>query len=149
MNYEDIIQYKTIGNTLKIEGTNQFKDFLISAQCWPKKRYHSGCYKVAKWLLSKVSLDKSSPVIIEGHSMGGSIAEVLAGLLADEGYAVIAISKGSYPVCLFNRTLSGDAIIYGNDPVPALFPWFRHIVRKRYIGPKRWLPVICSDHVRY
>ena len=150
MNYEKHIQYSIEGHTVKIDGTNSAADFLISADCLPNKHgVHSGCYKAALWLYSQL---EEIPRYIEGHSMGGGIAQALAVILLHKGYDVEIRIKGAYPACTKRYRVKGLSMVYGNDPVPGLFPWFQFHCDVEYFGPARkWWKIyfklrVCPRH---
>ena len=149
-NWNEKISYQQAGNNITIDGTNQFFDFLVSAQCWPKYGYHAGCLREALKIIEKVDFPEGI-ITIEGHSMGGAIAQVIGVLLAESGRDVEISVVGAYPVVLDDTHVKpGTAKIYGNDPAPSLFPWFKFAVEKRYIGPPRkWWKINFMDHVRY
>lgn len=148
MNYKKHLQYNLSDNRVVIDGTNSVADFLISADCLPNKHgVHNGCYKAALWLYSQL---EEIPHYIEGHSMGGGIAQALAVILIQKGYDVELRIAGSYPACTKRYMVKGFSMVYGNDPVPRLFPWFQYPCTVEYIGPARkWWKVNFRDHVRY
>ena len=144
----DYIQYILKDNDINIYGTNQFIDLFVSLNCLPKKGWHRGVYKEAM-KLSNIPFDKNKIVYLSGHSMGGAIAQCLAYILLEKGFNVKVNVCGSYPITLHKINIDGQSRIYGNDPIPALFPWFRHVCKKKYEGPKRWFPFVFKDHMEY
>ena len=151
-NHKSPIQYTVDGYIVEIAGTNELADFHVSLQCWSKPGWHAGAYKEAIKLYDKVYLELShyDLVLVKGYSMGGAIAQILAWILKENTTCdVVCQTNGAFPVSLKRRKIHGVCNIYGNDPVPALFPWFRQCVKKKYIGPRRWFPFILKDHVRY
>lgn len=145
-------------NIIQIPGTNQFLDFFISVQCWPKEGWHAGIKKrVDKecWNITD-KLDILKPVTILGHSMGGAAAQYLGNKLLLLGYDVRVEAMGAYPVLLGTSSIPVPGIckIYGNDPVPGLFSWFRFTCPVLTEGPERkwWkvlLPWNLGDHLKY
>jgi len=155
------LRIDVISNSISIPGTNEASDFLTSFQCWKKKGFHAGCYKwVEKYVKDLYPyLDENIPVRITGHSLGGAIAQVLAVKLTEKGYFVELDIDGAFPAVPKKRDyiLKGKVDIYGNDPVPSLFPWFGYPVKKNYCGPDRkwwkipwqWVNLSVSDHMEY
>ena len=145
------IKLKIIDNHISIPGTDELKDFKISCQCWPISGYHAGCYK---WVMANIqkirdNIDETKAVYISGHSLGGSIAQVLGCLLQDAGMDVELSIQGAFPAVIYQQ-LKGIAEVYGNDPIPGLFPWFRFPVQIVYTGSDRkWWKINFSDHVGY
>ncbi len=84
------------GQYIAIRGTSNFKNVILDASF--SKRHnrqfqinlHAGFKKSAKWIFRAVEpeLDKSKPVYITGHSLGGAIAAILDGYLRSAGFTV-------------------------------------------------------------
>lgn len=156
------IQYKPIAqNHIDIYGSNQFRDLLTSLNCLPKDNLHRGCRNAALYLINKVKLIKHKPVILSGHSLGGSIAEAMGDILTDRGCSVMVYPNGAFPVRYKKRKkLAGAVRIIDNDNVPYFFPWYSHSVPIHYEGERKWYKIIGqffvwifnpkkSDHMKY
>ena len=149
-----LIQFTAKNNIIDISPTNQFWDVFISMACWPYKGYHAGAYWGAwkiqgNWVLL---LDRSKPVTVKGHSMGGAIAQRVGVYLKEQGYDVTAEIIGAYPAVTkkHQNELKGTCTMYGNDVVSKLFPWFKFVAEYKHIGPDRkWWKISFKDHVRY
>ncbi len=84
------------GQYIAIRGTSNFKNVILDADFSKRtsRRFqvnlHTGFKKSAEWVFDAVEpeLDKSQPVYITGHSLGGAIAAILDGYLRTAGYTV-------------------------------------------------------------
>ena len=84
------------GQYIAIRGTSNFKNAILDAQLTKRtsRRFqinlHAGFKRSAERVFDAVEpeLDKSKPVYITGHSLGGAIAAILDGYLRTAGYTV-------------------------------------------------------------
>lgn len=84
------------GQYIAIRGTSNFKNAILDAELTKRtsKRFqinlHAGFKRSAEWVFDAVEpeLDKTKPVYITGHSLGGAIAAILDGYLRTAGYTV-------------------------------------------------------------
>ncbi len=84
------------GQYIAIRGTSNFKNVILDASFSKRtsRRFqvnlHAGFKKSAEWVFDAVApeLDKSKPVYITGHSLGGAIAAILDGYLRTAGFTV-------------------------------------------------------------
>lgn len=147
---KELIQYTVTNNHIHFPGTNQAGDFQITLQCWPKDGVHAGAYKWAMREIDKIKglISKSDQVIVSGHSLGGLIAQVVAWMLYLDGYNVELEILNAMPAFRRILSLTGKAVIYGNDIVPCVFPWLRYPCGIEYQGPARkWWKISFKDHL--
>lgn len=146
------VGYELNDNTIVIYGSNDYKDILTSINFLPKQGFHRGCLKAANYIYRKIKpeLEIAETIRLLGHSFGGSVAQVLAYKLQKEGYTVECRVHGAYPVTTKYIHIKGYSMISGNDPVPSLFPFYKHVSNKIYIGSDRkWYKICFKDHMRY
>jgi hypothetical protein len=171
------------GNTADISfaGSNHWRDIFNAFRAWPHRtsrgdRLHRGAY------LSMMSIFwdilEAVPVGVEtwkvsGHSLGGAQAMAfvyeLAWLIRTAGIpakkvilhtdgAVKAFTDSAQKITVLNLTGRGVLYefthnVYGNDPIPILFPWFKYpgetVILKKRVFPWVDLNLTGGDHVKY
>lgn len=156
---KNTIEYSIKDNHINIPGTNEGVDMFTTLQCWPKKGVHAGIYKwVDKYLdtiIDKLDHDKSKLVKITSHSLGGAIAQEVGRRLVLSSFTNVYLETcGSFPIYAWwverPYGLTCKIRIYGNDPIPRLFPKFSNIDRPQFEGPKRkWYKFSMKDHQGY
>jgi hypothetical protein len=154
-------KYKKETNTLEMHGTNEALDLRTTLnRIHNMSGFHTGCYNAAKFIHRDIlkKIDPHKKLIIEGHSMGGAIAQCLAHLLKMNKIDSYLDLKGSYPSCPSWFFCEGKMVVYGNDPVPSLFKKKYHFpVKVEHIGPNRsklktffqWFRLRKGDHMGY
>lgn len=115
--------FYVIGNRVVIEGTNrgQIGDLLTDALLMIPKRTKHGwvswsMYQQAKEIFCKVgwSLMKMPKVKLTGHSLGGSVAILLAHIMLEAGYTgIIYVYAAGSP-----KVLSQEAAEFLGDKLP-------------------------------
>jgi len=89
------------------EGTNDLRSFQTDLQVGESSflnlfgtQVHKGYYTEAQLAYKKVAplVTKEQQVIVTGHSLGGAVAHLLAGILYKEGYNVRLFTFGEPPV---------------------------------------------------
>ena len=152
---KELIQYEQNGDVLDIKGTNQFLDIFISLLCLPWRGVHLGASLAAKKLFKKIKIEGLESLCIRGYSMGGGIAQSLAVLIRRKRIPMDIIIEltGSYPALSEDMYVGDCSVrIYGNDPVPGLFPWFKYPHGSEIIHegpPRKWWRINFKDHTRY
>lgn len=153
-----------IGQDLRIHiyGSGSIKEKRIKENDWFRTNFfalpfgvgHLGyaiaAMRVAEHLHSKIT--RSASIHITGHSMGGSIAEMLAAGLGMAGFIASAENYGGaapWKNIWWARIAGGAADITwftcGNDIVPWVPPWFRHAGKHVHLRRVSWNPV--KNHV--
>lgn len=156
--------------TINLGGSNDMEDYLMASRCLPKDGIHSGIQAVYEECL-RIHVElitASQEVILKGYSAGGMLAQKILYELRNKRCPHILIrTKGSPRVLSRKKVksiktcmkkngtqLTMERIVYGNDPIPVLFPGYTHICKSTPAGPRRipggWLlPWNWKDHVGY
>lgn len=93
---------------------------------WVHAGYFFGAAAIVNQVISRV--DKSRPIVLAGHSMGGAVAAVLACMLVDLGYHVEElVCFGSPKIGSLKRLEHTDCTLYKNagDIVTEAVPFYR------------------------
>jgi len=94
-------------------------------------RLHRGFHQIAAHLWAKIEekpLQKSKPVVLTGHSLGGAVAVILSMIMQRQGYMVSAVTFGQPMVtdaagcAVWSSQLQLCRVRYRDDPVPLLPP---------------------------
>ena len=131
---------------LCIRGTNNLLNAWIDAQYFLKHepeigvRVHRGFNKAVKEILPSIKslLDPNRKIILSGHSMGGSMAIILAMYLEREGYDIQWIVTMGQPKVTDKKGIRKFAhlpllrMVYQKDLVPILPPPF--VSRYKHFG---------------
>lgn len=132
-----------------------FRDILTDINCVPKKTrigvVPAGFYRAGRRIYDDIAselFDKSFPVLITGHSLGGAVALVVAGLLTLRGYNVEGVVTFGSPRVGKLKVLDNVPIRQyknGGDPITILPPFYKHQRDIINIGGCKTVPSI-SDH---
>jgi acetyl esterase/lipase len=89
-------------------------------------------------------------VVVTGHSLGGSVAILLAALLVEAGTPPVAVvafepaRSGMRTLAARLTSVSGTIYRYGDDPVPDVPPWpYVHPWEVTQIGHPKIDPISC------
>lgn len=154
-----LVQYTLENNKANFLGSNQVLDFVLNLLPLPFFGVHLGYLLGAIRPIFQLvkKLDKGKTVHVFGHSLGGGVGQIVAVILLLLKYKVVvetvgAVSSVSFIWRIIFKKLGGVSKIriYGNDPVPRLWPWFFNLSKAILEGPERkWWKANFKDHVRY
>lgn len=134
------------GQYIAIRNTSNFKNAILDAELTKRtsRRFqinlHAGFKRSAEWVFDTVEpeLDKTKPVYITGHSLGGAITAILDGYLRTAGYnvkRVVTFGQPRVTVKFGSSVLQLDAInfrflrvVHGKDTVSLVpkFSWVHY-----------------------
>lgn len=176
------VKISIVGNSAIIGfvGSNHWRDILNVAEMWPLRdrgvHLHSGAYR--SMLSVFWDIMETIPVGITswrvgGHSLGGAQAQAFvyelswlikkthlpsAWVKLTTAGAPKAMGRDAISQTILNLTSCGviydfNHEVYGNDPIPLLYPWFHYpgevkVIKKRSFP---WIDfnLVGGDHVKY